>query len=293
MLRVFRQQFAIDGLAVIVSFRVTAHAVIIAGALRHRAARRADHAGRQNWSANARARTTRGDRDAHRGHIARPADNVIARAEFQRQNHSFGAVRRCKGVVVVGAAIRFLIVKPRRKYRRPRPVPRARNGRRDKRSSDRRPTRQPPDHDCPAAANRDDPVEDPQRRLGDIPLRFNIVVGDVADMNHELDVVAVFVVDQPLRHVGEDVVQFRMRGIVLRIGEKPRWYRRSRRLRGYGNHHRPCCRYGIGGDDPDIGMAERARGDRQDAVCDRCWPRHHLAIRILQRECIRSRRRPR
>ena len=66
---------------------------------------------------------------------------------------------------------------------------------------------------------RDDAVELAQRRLGDVPLAHLVVLGDVTDMNHELDVERVLLVDQPLRHVAEDMRKMGIVGIVLGVGK--------------------------------------------------------------------------
>jgi hypothetical protein len=50
---------------------------------------------------------------------------------------------------------------------------------------------------------RDLAIQDPQRRLGNGPLLWQVVVRDVRDMADELHVACILVVDEPLRHVVE------------------------------------------------------------------------------------------
>ncbi|MNV40084.1 hypothetical protein D3C71_1316840 [compost metagenome] len=105
-------------------------------------------------------------------------------------------------------------------------------------------------------------IELAQRSFGNIPFGRLVVLGDIPHMAHEDDVVALAVIDQPLCHFAEEVLDPVVRGVVLRIGENgDRIGIRAGHAHAEVIGHAFAC--GVRRDHADIGMAEFGKVKRQ------------------------------
>jgi hypothetical protein len=93
------------------------------------------------------------------------------------------------------------------------------------------------------------------------------IVGDVAEADDEIDVQALGVVGQPLRHIAKDMVLRSIRGVIL--GIRQRSDRKRVRAGGIDTDivgHRGAI--GSRRGDDEIGIAEVERAHRQHTVDD-------------------------